>query len=121
MNRTPLYAFHKSANARLVDFAGWEMPIQYTSILAEHNAVRTAAGFFDISHMGQVWIQGSGAFDFLQKVLTNDLRLAKPGRGIYGHLCKPSGTIIDDVFVYGLEPERYLMIVNASRREADFE
>ncbi len=121
MNQTPFYHIHRTLGARMVDFAGWQMPIQYTGILAEHAAVRNAAGIFDISHMGQFWIQGAGALDFLQKVLTNDLRLAKPGKGIYGHVCKPTGGIIDDVFVYCLEPNLYLMIVNASRRAADLQ
>lgn len=103
----------------MVDFAGWEMPVQYSTITLEHNAVRTAAGVFDISHMGQLFVWGPDAVPFLQNLITNDINRATPGKGIYAHLLNESGGVIDDIFVYRLEDERFLVILNASRVEAD--
>lgn len=117
--KTPFYDKHIALGGKVVDFFGWELPVQYSTITLEHTAVRTAAGIFDISHMGQVFVWGAGAFDFLQYLITNDLKRAEPGKGIYAHLLNEKGGVIDDIFVYCLEPEKYLVIVNASRREAD--
>lgn len=105
----------------MVDFSGWEMPIQYTSITEEHNAVRNAAGIFDISHMGQVYVTGPDAKTFLQYILTNDLDKANAGEGIYSHILNDSGGVVDDIFVYCLEENRYLVIDNASRRDEDLQ
>ncbi len=119
MKRTPLYATHQRLGGRLIEFGGWEMPVQYTSITDEHLAVRKAAGLFDISHMGEVVINGSGAETFLNYVLTNDLRKLAPGQGQYTLLCNEHGGAIDDLYAYRLAPGEYLLIINASRIESD--
>ena len=119
LKRSPLHDLHAIAGGKFIDFYGWEMPVQYTSIMDEHAAVRNAAGLFDISHMGQVIIEGPGAFDHIQKLITGDLtRTFDKGLGVYGHMCLPTGGVIDDVFVYGLkDSKRFLMIVNGSTHE----
>jgi aminomethyltransferase len=119
MNRTPFYDKHIALGGKMVDFFGWELPVQYSTITLEHNAVRNQAGLFDISHMGQLFVWGGGAFDFLQNVITNDLKKAGVGKGIYAHLLNEQGGVIDDIFVYQLEDDKYLLIVNASRRDED--
>lgn len=118
-NRTPFYDHHLKLNAKMIDFGGWDMPVQYTTITEEHNAVRNAAGIFDISHMGQVYVWGPGAKDFLQRLISNDIEKAPLGKGIYAHLLTPDGGVIDDIFVYHVEEEKFLLIINASRREVD--
>src|SRR5258708_39495774 len=102
MNRTPFYDRHLALGGKMVEFFGWELPVQYSTITLEHNAVRNAAGLFDISHMGQVLVWGPGAFDFLQFLITNDLHRAEIGKGIYAHLLNEKGGVIDDIFVYRL-------------------
>jgi len=119
LNRTPLFASHQKLGAKLIDFGGWEMPVQYTSIVEEHFAVRHAAGIFDISHMGEVTVSGAGAADFLNHALTNDLRKLASGQGQYTLMCNGHGGVIDDLYVYRLSDEVYLLIINASRIEAD--
>ena len=119
LKRTPLFAAHQKLGARLVEFCGWEMPVQYSSIMDEHLAVRTAAGIFDISHMGEVTVSGGAAADFLNRVLTNDIRKITPGLGQYTLLCNNSGGVIDDLYDYCLSEAVYLLIINASRIEAD--
>ena len=104
----------------MVEFGGWEMPIQYTGILDEHRAVRTAAGVFDISHMGEVFVSGPAAEEFLNSALTNDLRKLVPGQGQYTLLCNRRGGVIDDLFAYRIGAVDFLLIVNASRAEVDF-
>jgi aminomethyltransferase len=120
MKRTPLFAAHQKLGGKLIEFGGWEMPVQYTSITDEHLAVRRAAGIFDISHMGEVSVSGSGALDFLNRTLTNDARKLQPGTGQYTLMCNPQGGVIDDLYAYRLGETDYLLIVNASRIEADF-
>ena len=119
MKRTPLFAAHQRLGAKLIEFGGWEMPVHYTSIMDEHLAVRKAAGLFDISHMGEVHVGGSGAEAFLNQVLTNDVRKLSPGQGQYTLLCNERGGVIDDLYAYRLEPAQYLLIINASRIEDD--
>jgi aminomethyltransferase len=119
LKRTPLYATHVKLGGKLIEFGGWEMPVQYTSIVDEHMAVRTAAGIFDISHMGEVLVRGPSAGAFLNQTLTNDIRNLSPGAGQYTLMCNPQGGVIDDLYVYRLGPEGYLLIINASRIEAD--
>jgi aminomethyltransferase len=114
--RTPLYDWHAAHGARLVDFAGWDMPVQYTSITDEHNAVRTAAGLFDISHMGRLSFAGPGALDLIQYVYTNNAATLADGQARYGLICNEQGGIRDDVLVYRW-PYGYAMVVNASNRE----
>lgn len=119
LKRTPLHAAHVRLGARLVEFGGWEMPIQYSGILDEHLAVRTAAGLFDISHMGEVFVSGPAAEEFLNGLLTNDLRKLVPGQGQYTLLCQEGGGVIDDLFAYRLGAVDFLLIINASRAEVD--
>ncbi len=119
LNRTALFPFHQKAGARLVDFGGWEMPVQFEGILAEHKAVREAAGLFDISHMGQVWVTGSGAQAYLQNLVTNDVSKLAPGQGCYALMCRDDGGVVDDLYVYLMEPGRYFLVINASRRPID--
>src|SRR5215471_19484069 len=102
MKRTPLYGIHQQLGARLIEFGGWEMPVQYTSIVDEHLAVRKAAGLFDISHMGEVMVSGPAAEAFLNCTLTNDVRKLLPGQGQYTLCCNERGGVIDDLYAYRL-------------------
>ncbi len=113
--RTPLFDWHVGHGARMVDFAGWDMPVQYTSIVEEHQAVRTAVGLFDISHMGRLSFAGPGALDLIQRVYTNNAATLKDGQVRYGLVCNDRGGIRDDVLVYKW-PYGYAMVVNASNR-----
>jgi len=119
MKRTPLYAVHQRLGGKLIEFGGWEMPVQYTSITDEHLTVREAAGLFDISHMGEVLISGPGAEAFLHQILTNDLRKLLAGQGQYTLMCNERGGVIDDLYAYRLTADEYLLMINASRIEAD--
>jgi aminomethyltransferase len=119
MKRTPLYETHQGLGAKLIEFGGWEMPVQYTSIVDEHLAVRKAAGLFDISHMGEIFVTGEQAEAFLNQTLTNDVRKLAPGGGQYTLCCNERGGVVDDLYVYRLGRHEYLLIVNASRIEAD--
>jgi aminomethyltransferase len=119
LRRTPLHERHAALGARLVPFAGWELPVQYTSISAEHEAVRTAAGVFDVSHMGQLELAGPGAHDYLQGRLSNDLERIGPGRAQYSLLTNEQGGITDDLIVYRRLPESYLLVVNAANVDVD--
>ncbi|HEY0511337.1 MAG TPA: glycine cleavage system aminomethyltransferase GcvT [Thermoanaerobaculia bacterium] len=120
LQRTPLYECHREAGARIVDFAGWEMPVQYAGVIEEHRAVRTAAGLFDVSHMGEVRVRGAGAEAFLQRLTPNDVSKLVPGRAHYSGLLTERGTYVDDVLVYRLAPEDFLVVVNASNARRDF-
>jgi aminomethyltransferase len=119
LKRTALYSAHQKLGAKLIDFGGWEMPVQYTSITDEHLAVRSAAGIFDISHMGEVTVSGAGAADFLNRTLTNDIRKLTPGQGQYTLMCNEHGGVIDDLYAYRLAPDAYFLIINASRIDVD--
>jgi len=121
LRRTPLYSRHVAAGARLVPFAGWEMPVQYEGVIPEHRAVRTDAGVFDVSHMGEIEVEGPKAEELLQHVLSNDVTKLAPGDAQYTLLTNDEGGIVDDLIVYRLDAHRYLLIVNAANREADFE
>jgi len=121
LKRTPLEAAHQSLGARLVPFAGWNMPVQYTSILDEHAAVRGAAGIFDISHMGQFIISGPAAADWLNRMLTNNIKRLDPGQGQYTLMLNEHGGVIDDLIAYRTGDEDYLLVVNASMIDEDFE
>src|SRR6266540_1240830 len=103
--RTALHARHLAAGARMVDFGGWDMPIQYRGILAEHAAVRSAVGVFDLSHMGRLYVRGAGARDLVQWLTTNDVERLAPGRAQYSLVCGEDGRILDDVIVYNLGDE----------------
>src|ERR1017187_9342417 len=119
LRRTPLFEAHQKLGGKLVEFGGWEMPVQYTSIMDEHLAVRKAAGIFDISHMGEVTVNGAAAGEFLNHLLTNDIRKVAPGQGQYTLMCNELGGAIDDLYAYRLAEETYLLIINASRIEPD--
>jgi len=119
LKRTALFSAHQKLGAKLIDFGGWEMPVQYTSITDEHLAVRNAAGIFDISHMGEVTVSGAAAEEFLNRVLTNDIRKLTPGLGQYTLMCNERGGVIDDLYAYKLSDGVYFLIINASRIEAD--
>jgi aminomethyltransferase len=119
LRRTPLYERHAALGARLIPFAGWEMPVQYTSIVEEHKAVRTTAGVFDVSHMGQLELDGEGAHEYLQARLSNDLERIGPGQAQYTLLTNERGGIVDDLIAYRRAPEHYLLVVNASNVEPD--
>jgi aminomethyltransferase len=118
--RTPLFDRHVGLGARLVPFAGWEMPVQYEGVIPEHLAVRRDCGVFDVSHMGEIEVEGPQARDFLQSLLSNDLDRIGPGQAQYTLLTTEEGGIVDDLIVYERDPERFLLIVNASNREPDF-
>jgi aminomethyltransferase len=121
LKRTPLFDRHVAAGARLVPFTGWEMPVQYADgIRAEHVAVRTAAGIFDVSHMGEVEISGPDAEAFLQHMYSNDVTKIAVGGAQYSLLCNEDGGVLDDLFTYRLDADRYLTITNASNHESDF-
>ena len=115
--RTPLYETHRRLGGRLIDFAGWEMPVQYTGILQEHAAVRTRAALFDVSHMGEIEVVGVGAMAACQNVTCNDVARLEDGRAQYNLLMLPDGGVVDDVLVHRLSGERYLFCVNAANRE----
>jgi aminomethyltransferase len=116
---TPLRDFHAAHGARLVDFAGWEMPVQYHSILEEHKAVRRAAGLFDVSHMGEVAIEGSAALAYLQRLLPNDIARLAPGGVLYSPMCHASGGTVDDLLVYRRGPDEFLLCINAGNIAKD--
>jgi aminomethyltransferase len=121
LQRTPLFAAHQRLGARLVEFGGWEMPVQYRGIMEEHLAVRQAGGVFDISHMGEFYVNGPGAEAFLNHALSNDVRRLAVGQGQYTILCNAQGGAVDDLYAYRTREDEYLLIVNASRRAADWE
>src|ERR671934_1510750 len=120
LQRTPLHDRHVALGARMVPFAGWEMPVQYEGVIEEHRAVRTDCGVFDVSHMGEIEVEGPHAHELLQGLLSNDLERIEPGHAQYTLLTNERGGIIDDLIAYRLERCRYLLIVNASNRDPDF-
>ncbi len=120
LQRTELFEVHQAHGARLVEFGGWEMPVQYTSIMEEHQMVRTKAGLFDIAHMGEVAVRGAGSAAFLNQLLTNNIHKLSVWEGQYTLMCNDLGGVIDDLYVYRIGEHEYLLIVNASRVEVDF-
>jgi aminomethyltransferase len=118
--RTPLHAKHLELKARMVPFGGWDMPVQYSGVIQEHLVVRERAGMFDVSHMGEFMISGVEALEFLQYATVNDVSKLKPGRAHYNMLPNQNGGLVDDIYVYCLSPDRFLMVVNASNIEKDF-
>src|SRR6266545_3341171 len=117
--RTPLYDRHVALGARMVPFAGWEMPVQYAGVIQEHHAVREDAGAFDVSHMGEVEVEGLHARELLQSLVANDLDLIEPGKAQYTVLTNEDGGIVDDLIVYERDRSRFLLIVNAANRATD--
>ena len=120
LKRTPFFSFHSAAGARLIDFGGWEMPVQFTGILDEHRAVRRAVGLFDVSHMGEVRVRGPAALQALQGLVTNDLDTIVDGQAQYTVMCNERGGIVDDLLIYRVSSEDLLICVNAANREKDF-
>jgi aminomethyltransferase len=117
--RTPLYEQHVAAGAKLIPFAGWDMPVQYEGVREEHSAVRTHAGMFDVSHMGEVEVEGPGALAFLQRVLSNDVGAIGLGGAQYSCLCVEDGGVLDDLFAYRLGGDRYLLVTNSANHAGD--
>lgn len=121
LKRTPLYEAHLAAGAKMIDFGGWEMPVQYKGILEEHRAVRTAAGLFDVSHMGEIEIKGPKALETLQHLITNDASKLVTGQVMYSPMCYPHGGVVDDLLVYKLAEDNYYIVVNAANTDKDLE
>ncbi|MHA2035353.1 MAG: glycine cleavage system aminomethyltransferase GcvT [Promethearchaeota archaeon] len=119
--RTPLYEIHKNLGARIVNFSGWLMPVQYESIIKEHEAVRSNAGIFDISHMGEFLLNGKDVISFLQYIMVNDLNLLEECKGQYSCMCYENGTVVDDLFYYEESNELFRIIVNAANIQKDFQ
>src|SRR3954451_25096597 len=119
LRRTPLHDRHVAAGAKLVPFAGWEMPVQYAGVKAEHLATRTTAGVFDVSHMGEIATSGPEAEAFLQRLLSNDLSKMQTGGAQYSGLCRAAGGVLDDLFTYRLGADRFLTVTNAANHEKD--
>ena len=120
LKRTPLHEPHVAAGAKLVPFAGWEMPVSYEGVRQEHVAVRTACGVFDVSHMGEIETSGPQAAELLQRLLSNDISKIDVGGAQYSVLCRDDGGILDDLFTYRLDDDRYLTVTNAANHERDF-
>ncbi|MGI6667893.1 MAG: glycine cleavage system aminomethyltransferase GcvT [Acetivibrionales bacterium] len=118
--KTPLYEYHREAGGKIVNFHGWLLPVQYGGILQEHECVRTRAGLFDVSHMGEIEVSGEDSAGFLQWILTNNIA-AKPGKAVYSPMCYPDGGTVDDLIVYKQADNRYLLVVNASNTAKDFQ
>jgi len=121
MKKTSLYPVHKELGAKLIDFAGYLMPVQYSSIIAEHKAVRNSVGVFDVSHMGKIFINGKNSLEFIQHLTINDASKLTVGRVQYSAMCYPDGGIVDDLLIYKLSDEEYMLVVNASNKDKDFE
>jgi aminomethyltransferase len=118
--QTPINPVHRALGARMVDFAGWDMPVQYTGVVAEHEAVRKAAGLFDVSHMGEIEFRGEGALESANALISNDLQKCADGQAVYAGLLNHKGGFVDDVVAYRFSPQHILICVNASNREKDF-
>ncbi len=119
LRRTALHAIHKQMGAKMVDFGGWEMPVEYSGIIAEHLAVRTAAGLFDVSHMGEIEVRGRDALGVVQKVTSNDAARLAVGQAQYSGLMYPQGTFVDDLLVHKISDTHYFLVVNASNQDKD--
>ncbi len=120
MKLTKFNKLHKYHGAKMVEFAGYEMPIQYSSIIAEHKAVRNSVGVFDVSHMGEVFVSGKKALEFVQHITTNDASKLYPGRVQYSTMCYHDGGIVDDLLVYNIDENKYMLVINASNIEKDY-
>ncbi len=121
LKRTPLFETYSKYGGKTIDFGGWELPVQFSSIKEEHEAVRTKAGLFDVSHMGEIFVTGAGSLDYLQHLVTNDVSKIQDGQAQYTAMCYEDGGTVDDLLVYKLADEHYLLVVNASNIEKDFE
>lgn len=120
LKRTPLFEVYKKYGGKTIDFGGWELPVQFSSIKEEHEAVRTKAGLFDVSHMGEIEVKGTDSLNYLQKMMTNDISKIKNGGAQYTAMCYENGGTVDDLLVYKIEDNHYLLVVNASNIEKDY-
>ncbi|MEH6988907.1 glycine cleavage system aminomethyltransferase GcvT [Cytobacillus firmus] len=120
LKRTPLFEVYKDYGAKTIDFGGWDLPVQFSSIKEEHEAVRTKAGLFDVSHMGEIEVKGTDSLNYLQKMMTNDISKLKNSGAQYTAMCYENGGTVDDLLVYKIEDDHYLLVVNASNIEKDF-
>src|SRR5918993_3512972 len=120
LKKTPLHAKHRAHGARMVEFGGWDMPVEYSGIVNEHLAVRTRAGLFDVSHMGQIEIAGKDALASVQRVSSNDASRLQVGQAQYSGLLTPAGTYVDDMIVYRMAPNHFMLVVNASNVAKDY-
>ncbi|MDR0310351.1 MAG: glycine cleavage system aminomethyltransferase GcvT [Acidobacteriota bacterium] len=120
LKRTPLYESHKKLGGKMIDFGGWEMPIQYTSIIEEHTATREKAGLFDVSHMGEILLKGRSAKETLNRLVTNDIFLLTPKKAAYTFLTTEKGGVVDDILVYMINDDEFLLVVNASNTDKDY-
>jgi len=120
LKKTPLNRVHRELGARMVDFGGWDMPVQYAGVIDEHLATRQAAGLFDVSHMGEIEVRGAGALAYIQALTVNDAAKLVDGQVQYSAMCYPDGGVVDDVTLYRLQPDHYLFCINASNIDKDF-
>ena len=121
LKRTRLYSTHEQLNAKMFEFAGWEMPLEYIGATKEHDYVRRSAGLFDVSHMGEIEVKGKDAFNFIQYLITNDITNLKKEEIIYSPMCYENGMTVDDLLVYMIKEENYLLVINAGNIDKDFE
>jgi glycine cleavage system T protein (aminomethyltransferase) len=121
VRRTPLYDTHVALGAKMTPFAGFDMPVQYSGIIDEHVAVREAVGIFDVSHMGEVMVTGENSFEFVQNLVSNDVSKLVDGKALYTVMCTPNGGVVDDLLVYKLGDNRYLLVINAANIAGDFD
>jgi aminomethyltransferase len=121
MKRTPFYSIHQKFGGKIVPFGGFEMPVQYAGIMEEHKTVRTAVGVFDVSHMGEFFVSGAGALSFLQNMTVNDVSKLTPGKAQYSAMCYDNGGIVDDLLIYMLAEQSYMVVVNAANIDKDWE
>ena len=121
LKRTPLFPSYEKYGAKIIDFGGWELPVQFSSILEEHKAVRERAGLFDVSHMGEVDVKGKDALAYIQKLVTNDVSKLVDGKALYSPMCYPDGGTVDDLLVYRYNEEHYLIVINAANIDKDFD
>jgi aminomethyltransferase len=119
--KTPLFNAHQRSEGKVIDFAGWALPVQYEGILPEHEAVRNTAGIFDVSHMGEVEVKGPQAFDFVQNLVTNDISTMQDNQVMYALMCYPDGGTVDDLLVYKFNSEFFYLVINASNVDKDYQ
>src|SRR5690625_4193930 len=121
LKRTPLYPEYETFGAKTIDFGGWDLPVQFSSIKREHELTRTKATLFDVSHMGEIVVKGTGSLEFLQKVVTNDVAKLIPNKAQYTFMCYENGGIVDDFLIYMMDKDYYLLVVNAANTDKDYE
>ena len=120
LKQTALLEDHKKLNGKLVDFGGWELPVQYSGVMAEHTAVRNACGIFDVSHMGEIMVEGPGTIEFVNFLVTNDVSTLAIDQALYSAMCHENGGIVDDLVIYRLGENKLFLVVNASNTDKDF-